>query len=142
MQYWLINFILLFCIPCYGQVSDFSLVNKKINETKFSNYKPEYLFKESKSYIKYNPITAVPGGLMYLYQKIISPQIFADCLYENSCSKFSVQVIRRYGLFKGISLSADRLSRCNQFAGEDINPVRINPETNRVIDNVEWYHNH
>lgn len=142
MRYWLISIILLLSISCLGQVSDFGLVNAKINETKFSNYKPEYLFKESHAFIKYNPITSIPGGLMFLYQKVISPQIFADCLYEISCSKFSVQVIRRYGLIKGISLSADRLSRCNQFAGEDINPVRINPESNRVIDNVEWYHNH
>jgi len=135
-------FLLFISTNCLGQHNDKEILTIHSSIEKYSNYQPEYLFKNSKPIIKFNPITAIPGGLMFLYQKSISPQIFADCLYEESCSKFSVSAIRRYGILKGIGLSADRLTRCNQFAAEDIHSVRINTEKNRVIDNIEWYHKH
>lgn len=112
------------------------------NQGAMGNYVPKYMFRDRPFLIKYNPITMIPGGLMYCYQKFISPQIFADCLFEESCSKFSIHLIHEFGFFKGASLSADRLTRCTRLSAEDLSPVRINKVTNRVYDSVNWYKKH
>lgn len=75
-----------------------------------------YLFKGKNAFVKYNPVSLVFGGLLFVYQKTISVQIGAACPYEISCSSFSRECIRKYGLIKGIPLTADRLTRCNRMA--------------------------
>lgn len=101
----------------------------------------KYLFSESENaFIKYNPVSLIFGGAMYAYQKVISPQISASCLYHPSCSRFSVELIRRYGLIKGIICSADRLTRCNKIAAQDISPIRIDEKTNKVTETTDVYH--
>lgn len=100
----------------------------------------QYMFAGSESWIiKYNPISLFLGGLMYLYQQAISPQISASCLYHPSCSRYSILLIREYGILKGIICSADRLTRCNKIAAQDISPVRIDDKTHKVFENVEIY---
>lgn len=143
MRFWWSSIIFFIALhPCSAQTDDSILLQYHLEENKYADYQPTYMFAESPVLIKYNPVTLVPGGLMFLYQKVISPQIFADCLYELSCSKFSVKAIQHFGIIKGIGLSADRLTRCNQFAGEDIDPIRINQETGKVTDDLNWYHRH
>ena len=34
------------------------------------------------------------------------------CRFEPSCSRYSEEAVRRYGLWKGLKLSVDRLRRC------------------------------
>lgn len=98
-----------------------------------------YLFKGSKSYIlKYNPVSLAFGGLLFLYQKGISPQISVNCPYEISCSNFSKQCIQHYGLIKGVALTADRLTRCTQFTLIDLKPIQFNKK-NKIVDPIEQY---
>lgn len=87
---------------------------------------------------RYNPVSLLFTGSLYFYQKIISPQIGADCPYEISCSEFSRRCIQEYGLVKGVALAADRLTRCNQIAAYDIHPMLIN-DKRRIDDAVELY---
>lgn len=101
-------------------------------------YKPKFLFIPDKKIIKYNPISLAFGGMMYFYQRIISPQITAECPYEISCSNYSKAVITRYGLIKGIALTSYRLMRCNRIAAIDIHPLYINP-AGKIIDDPEQY---
>ena len=44
------------------------------------------------------------------------------------------QAIQEFGIFKGIALTADRLSRCNRVAATSIELLRINLQTGRVVD--------
>lgn len=142
MQNFLISCFLLVSLFVSAQTEDSAIIFEKLNSKVEVHYQPKYLFSDSKPIIKFNPITLVSGGLLFLYQKVISPQIFADCLYDISCSNFGVLSIKRYGLIKGTFLTSDRLTRCTQFSAQDITAVRINKETGKVIDNIEWYHNH
>lgn len=87
---------------------------------------------------KYNPISLSLNGLLSLYQGVISPQISADCLYETSCSRFSRKALGRFGVVKGVFLSADRLSRCNRVSATTIHPTRFN-ESYRVKDEPYLY---
>ncbi|HYI79809.1 MAG TPA: membrane protein insertion efficiency factor YidD [Thermoleophilaceae bacterium] len=50
------------------------------------------------------------------YQRFISPAIPQRCKYHPSCSQYSVTAIRRYGILRGLVLSAWRLLRCNPWS--------------------------
>lgn len=87
---------------------------------------------------KYNPIYWFFNGSLTVYQKVISPQFSANCLFELSCSRFSRAAIQEYGIVKGLALTADRLSRCNRISATTINPFRLN-EAGKVIDTPSMY---
>ncbi len=89
---------------------------------------------------RYNPLSLLFTGSLFVYQKVISAQIGADCPYEISCSEFSRKCIQEYGLFKGVALAADRLTRCNEIAAYDIHPILINDDQ-RIRDSVGQYRN-
>jgi putative component of membrane protein insertase Oxa1/YidC/SpoIIIJ protein YidD len=101
--------------------------------------KPKFLFIPNKKIIKYNPVSLSFGGLMYFYQRVISPQILAGCPYEISCSNYSKAVINRYGVVKGIALTSYRLMRCNRLAAIDVHPLYFN-SAGKIIDDPEQYH--
>jgi putative component of membrane protein insertase Oxa1/YidC/SpoIIIJ protein YidD len=114
--------------------SDFSV------EKYESKRKVEYLFKGKNAVVKYNPVSLFFGGLLMFYQKIISKQLGSNCPYEISCSNFSTRSIKKYGLPKGILMTADRLTRCTRLAAIDINEeTDFNKSNGKIIDNVEDY---
>jgi putative component of membrane protein insertase Oxa1/YidC/SpoIIIJ protein YidD len=47
--------------------------------------------------------------------------------------------IKEFGLLKGVALTADRLTRCTSTAARDITEININPKTDKIIDQLEWY---
>jgi len=103
-------------------------------------HKRDYMFKEETNLlIKYNPVSLSLGGLMYLYQNTLSQQLSASCLFEPSCSQYGKHAIRHYGIFKGIFLTADRITRCNKIAARDIHPLTINTKSRRAKDPVNLY---
>ena len=48
-----------------------------------------------------------------IYQKLISPLLPRSCIYEPSCSRYTAQAIRRFGVLKGVYLGFFRVIRCN-----------------------------
>ena len=88
--------------------------------------------------VKYNPITLGFSSLMYMYQRVISPQISADCLFSPTCSEFSRQLIIKYG-FPGFFFTADRLMRCHRISATTFNPVSINETDSRIHEDVSLY---
>ena len=102
--------------------------------------KPYFHLPQNKSnFVKYNPVTLFFASSMYVYQSLISPQFAASCLYNPSCSQFSNALIRRYGLFKGVFLSADRLTRCNQISATDIHPLKFDKYDHKVHESTDIY---
>lgn len=87
----------------------------------------------------YNPISLAFSGMMYVYQRYLSPQLPSACLYEHSCSNFSKSLIAEYGMVKGIFTTADRLMRCNRIAAIDIRPLSIGASTGRVMESTDVY---
>lgn len=87
---------------------------------------------------KKNPILWIMNGSLKTYQRVISPQLSATCLYELSCSRFSQAAIQEYGAIKGVALTADRLARCNRLSATTINPFRIG-KTGKVMDLPKMY---
>jgi hypothetical protein len=63
-------------------------------------------------------------ALIRAYQKVISPTLpEGTCRFYPSCSHYSYQAIYKYGVVKGILLTAWRILRCNPFNHGGFDPV-------------------
>ena len=61
--------------------------------------------------------------LIKMYQFGISPLIGSNCRYVPTCSAYSLEAIKKYGIFKGGFLSAKRIASCHPRGGSGFNPV-------------------
>ena len=106
----------------------------------YHSHRPQYVFANSQSWVvKYNPLSLTFGGLLYGYQRFLSPQLSTRCSYEVSCSNFGKAAIWKYGLIKGVALAADRLTRCNQLAAYDLSETDLDYENQKIKDDIEAY---
>ena len=46
------------------------------------------------------------------------------CRYTPTCSEYAVEALEKYGVSKGLFLSAKRLLSCNPFGGYGFDPVK------------------
>lgn len=58
------------------------------------------------------PALAIVSLLFYLYQHGVGPTKGTRCPMVPSCSEYGRISVRRYGLLRGVLMSADRLHRC------------------------------
>ena len=58
-----------------------------------------------------------------LYQRVISPALPRRCKYEPTCSRYALDAIRTFGVWRGVVLAAWRLLRCNPFSDGGYDPV-------------------
>lgn len=69
-------------------------------------------------------ILALPFILLIkLYQWIISPWLGAKCRFTPSCSNYSLEAFKKYGVFKGFWLTVNRIRRCHPWGGHGYDPV-------------------
>lgn len=61
--------------------------------------------------------------LIEIYRKLVSPLIRSRCRYYPSCSRYALDAVQRYGVFKGLVLATWRLLRCNPFSKGGIDHV-------------------
>jgi putative membrane protein insertion efficiency factor len=62
-------------------------------------------------------------AMIRVYQWIISPLIGPKCRFTPSCSNYSLEALKKYGLFKGVWLSVKRIARCHPWGGHGVDPV-------------------
>lgn len=139
--------ILFFCTICFIPIAvigqnpydDYELLNSKQSSIGFSEYVPQFWLVDSdKKIVKYNPVNIALSTLLFSYQKIISPQIASNCLFNPSCSKFGKQLIQEFGI-KGVFLTADRLTRCSKMASYGISPLKVDYHDHKVHETVEMF---
>ena len=72
---------------------------------------------------------AIVTAPVRFYQRAISPALPQRCKYHPSCSHYAVGAIRRFGILRGLVLTAWRLVRCNPWShgGVDF------PEAERIF---------
>ena len=120
--------------------TDLQLIDSTMKQQMPHNHKRAYIFKDQHKTIKNcNPVSLLYGGTLYVYQNYISQHFSANCLYDPSCSDFSKQVVREFGLIKGGLLTFDRLNRCNRIAATDLDPGKLNEKTHRFSDPINQY---
>jgi hypothetical protein len=66
--------------------------------------------------------------LIKVYQKYISPLKPATCRFYPSCSEYTIQALKRYGISKGLRLSILRISRCHPFNTGGYDPLPVSSE--------------
>ena len=61
--------------------------------------------------------------LLKVYSRVVSPYVPGVCKYDPSCSHYSGEAIERYGVGKGVLLTAMRLARCHPGRRGGYDPV-------------------
>jgi uncharacterized protein len=62
-------------------------------------------------------------GLIWLYQKFISPLLPPSCRFVPTCSQYAVEAISHFGIVKGGWLAVRRIARCHPFNPGGYDPV-------------------
>ena len=62
-------------------------------------------------------------GLIFFYQKAISPYLPNSCRYTPTCSQYAMEAIREYGAVRGGWMAVKRILRCNPFHEGGYDPV-------------------
>ena len=69
-------------------------------------------------------LLAVPFILLIkIYQLLISPLFPSSCRYNPTCSHYTMEALKKYGLLKGGWLGIKRISRCHPWGGSGYDPV-------------------
>ena len=67
-------------------------------------------------------------GLIKIYKMFISPYLTPSCRYFPTCSEYSIESLKAYGLIKGVTKSIRRIFSCHPFrvlgGGEGFDPVK------------------
>ncbi|MBL7778849.1 MAG: membrane protein insertion efficiency factor YidD [Chitinophagales bacterium] len=58
-----------------------------------------------------------------IYQRLISPLLPPTCRYTPTCSEYSIQALKKYGMFKGTWLATKRIMSCHPWGGHGYDPV-------------------
>ncbi|MEJ6623671.1 MAG: membrane protein insertion efficiency factor YidD [Flavobacteriaceae bacterium] len=61
--------------------------------------------------------------LIRIYQTLISPLTPPICRYTPTCSTYSLEALRKYGIIKGAWLATKRILSCNPWGGHGHDPV-------------------
>jgi len=66
-------------------------------------------------------VIAILIGAIRIYQLTLSPLLGPACRFEPTCSRYLVEALRKYGLFKGLAKGLYRILRCNPWSqgGQD-----------------------
>ncbi|MCY4161838.1 MAG: membrane protein insertion efficiency factor YidD [Flavobacteriaceae bacterium] len=57
------------------------------------------------------------------YQRFISPLFPPKCRFQPTCSAYSLEAFRKYGLIKGFILTVKRLWKCHPWGGSGHDPL-------------------
>ncbi len=61
-------------------------------------------------------------GLLAFYRSAISPLMAPSCRYQPTCSEYSIQSYKKFGVWQGTVLTAWRLLRCSPLGSSGYDP--------------------
>jgi len=61
--------------------------------------------------------------LIKIYQLLISPLFPPSCRFTPTCSEYSLEALKKYGILKGGWLGFRRIIRCHPWGGSGYDPV-------------------
>ena len=69
--------------------------------------------------------------LIRFYQLVISPIIGSNCRYLPTCSEYSIESFKSFGLIKGLYLTIKRIGKCHPLGGHGYDPIPSKIERNK-----------
>jgi len=74
-------------------------------------------------------ISRLATAAIVVYQRVLSPLLPSACRFAPTCSEYARQAIGEHGVFRGVTLAARRLVKCQPFhpGGWDPPPTRRRP---------------
>tara|TARA_A100001388_G_scaffold195112_1_gene147154 strand:+ start:203 stop:424 length:222 start_codon:yes stop_codon:yes gene_type:complete len=51
-------------------------------------------------------------ALITIYQKFFSPILGSNCRFHPTCSTYTIEAIKKFGVFNGITLGFKRILKC------------------------------
>ncbi|MDA7765482.1 membrane protein insertion efficiency factor YidD [Flavobacteriaceae bacterium] len=57
------------------------------------------------------------------YQSFLSPLLPRSCRYEPTCSQYTLEALKKFGLFKGGWLGIKRIAKCHPWGGSGFDPI-------------------
>ena len=57
------------------------------------------------------------------YQIVISPFLGKNSRYLPTCSEYTIESLKSYGLLKGLYFSLKRIIKCHPFGGHGFDPI-------------------
>lgn len=60
---------------------------------------------------------------VYFYRAAISPLLPPSCRYTPTCSRYTIEALKKHGPIKGTMLSIKRIVSCNPWGGSGYDPV-------------------
>ena len=74
--------------------------------------------------LRFKNILIIPFILLVrFYQSAISPYTPSTCRYSPSCSNYTIEALKKRGLFVGGWLSLKRIFSCHPWGGKGYDPV-------------------
>ncbi|HXG30661.1 MAG TPA: membrane protein insertion efficiency factor YidD [Thermodesulfobacteriota bacterium] len=70
-----------------------------------------------------NPLVFSVALLIKLYRLFVSPVLPPSCRFYPSCSEYSLEAFRKYGLLKGFWFTLRRVSRCHPLNAGGYDPI-------------------
>ena len=71
-----------------------------------------------------NIFTYILIKIIKFYRYLISPIFGNSCRYSPSCSEYSIEALKEFGLIKGIFKSILRILSCNPWKKGGFDPVK------------------
>jgi len=84
---------------------------------------------------KINPIPYLSTGLMFTYQRYLSPQLQATCMYQTSCSEYTKISVEQLGLFQGVMLGFYQFQSCFSRVNYDYPEYKIDHD-HKIVNQV------
>ena len=73
-------------------------------------------------------ISSLLIGIIKFYKMIISPYLTPSCRYLPTCSEYSIEALKEFGLAKGSFMSLKRILSCHPIkflgGGDGFDPVK------------------
>ena len=69
------------------------------------------------------PITLMFIGAVKLYQAVISPLMPMSCRHLPTCSEYTIEALRTFGLLRGSYLSIKRIISCRPGGSHGYDPL-------------------
>lgn len=58
-----------------------------------------------------------------IYQIFLSPLLGKNCRYTPTCSHYTIEAIKEWGIFRGSWMAVKRIVSCNPWGGSGYDPV-------------------